>query len=250
MQVARIDDETISAEEFIKILKLDNTFNTLIERILVAKLTVQAAKRGGITVSNEEVQERADQFRRAEGLHRAQEAQSFLDALGVTLDDFEHYITETLYREKMMARITNRQAIEDYFRLHSPKFDSIEISHITVDSESKARELLAVLEDEPERFTELVQQHSLDLDSRSSGGHVGKILRGALPPEVEAKLFNSAPGDLLGPFISEDGQIHEIFRIDAVHPAKLDEVTARDVAKKVYDDWLKTRAGEHRLEVC
>lgn len=249
MNVARIDDEFISAEEFITILKLDNAFNNLIERILIAKLTVQEARRGGITVSDAEIQERADQFRRAEGLHRAQDARAWLDGLGVTLDDFERYITETLYREKMMARITNDQAIEEYFRLHSPKFDSIEISHITVDSEGKARELLSVLIDEPERFADLAREHSLDRDSRAHGGRIGKVLRGVLPPEVEARLFNAAPGALLGPFISDDGLVHEIFRIDAVNPARLDEATRRDVARMVYDDWLAARAQEHRLEV-
>lgn len=249
MNVARIDDAYISAEEFIKLLKLDNTFNSLIERILIARLTVEEARRSGITVSIEEIQERADQFRRAEGLHRAQDARAFLEALGVTLDDFERYITETLYREKMMARITSDQAIEDYFRQHSPKFDSIEISHITVDSEGKARELLSVLGDEPESFAELVREHSMDRDSRERGGRIGKVLRGALPAEVEARLFNAAPGELLGPFVSDDGLIHEIFRIDAVNPARLDEATARDVAKMVYDDWLAARAREHRLEV-
>lgn len=249
MNIARIDDETISAEEFVKILKLDNTFNNLIERILIAKLTVQAAKRSGITVSADEVQERVDQFRRAEGLHRAQDTRTFLDGLGVTLDDFERYLTDTLYREKMLVQVNSREAIEDYFRLHSPKFDSVEISHITVDSEGKARELLAVLQDEPERFADLAREHSLDRDSCERGGRIGKVLRGVLPPEVEARLFNATPGELLGPFISDDGLIHEIFRVDAVNPARLDEATARDVAKMVYDDWLAARAQEHRLEI-
>ncbi|MDX1604717.1 MAG: peptidylprolyl isomerase [Candidatus Competibacterales bacterium] len=249
MNVARIDDQYISAEEFIKILKLDNTFNNLIERILIAKLTVREAQRAGITVSDEEIQQRADQFRRAEGLHRAQDARAFLEALGVTLDDFERYLKETLYREKMMARITSDQAIEGYFRQHSPKFDSIEISHITVDSEGKARELLSMLIEEPEQFAELVREHSLDRDSRERDGRIGKVLRGVLPAEVEARLFNAAPGELLGPFVSDDGLIYEIFRIDAVNPARLDEPTARDVARMVYDDWLAARAQEHRLEI-
>lgn len=169
MQIARIDDEILTADDFVKILKLDNRFNTLIEQILIDKLTVRAAKQSGITVTPAEIQERVDQFRRVEGLHRAQDTHAFLEALGVTLDEFENHMTEILYREKMRAQITRQEQIDDYFRLHSPKFDSVEINHITVDSDGKARELLALLEDEPTLFAELAREHSLDLDSKFKG---------------------------------------------------------------------------------
>jgi parvulin-like peptidyl-prolyl isomerase len=249
MQIARIDDEILDADDFVKTLRLDNRFNTLIEPILLDKLTVRAAKQSGITVTPTEIQERVDQFRRVEGLHRAQDTFAFLEALGVTLDEFETHMTEILYREKMLAHITRQEAIKEYFRLHSPKFDSIELNHITVDSEGKARELLALLEDEPTLFPELAREHSLDLESKLKGGYIGKVLRGALPNDVEAKLFNAPVGALLGPFASDDELIFEIFQIKAKHPARLDEATTRDVARMIRGDWLAARAQEHRLEV-
>lgn len=249
MKIARIDDEILDADDFVKILRLDNRFNTLIEPILIDKLMVRAAKQSGIIVTSAEVQERVDQFRRVEGLHRAQDTFAFLEALGVTLNEFETHMTEILYREKMLAQITRKEAIEEYFRLHSPKFDSIELNHITVDSEGKARELLALLEDEPTLFAELVREHSMDLDSKLKGGYIGKVLRGVLPNDVEAKIFNAPVGALLGPFASDDELVFEIFQIKAKHSAQLDEATARDVAKMVRNDWLAARAQEHRLEV-
>ena len=249
MKIARIDDEILDADDFVKILRLDNRFNTLIEPILIDKLMVRAAKQSGITVTPAEVQERVDQFRRVEGLHRAQDTFAFLEALGVTLDEFETHMTEILYRERMLAQITRKEAIEEYFRLHSPKFDSIELNHITVDSEGKARELLALLEDEPTLFAELAREHSMDLDSKLKGGYIGKVLRGALPNDVEAKIFNASVGALLGPFASDDELVFEIFQIKAKHTARLDEATTRDVAKMIRNDWLAARAQEHRLEV-
>ena len=112
MKIARIDDEILDADDFVKILRLDNRFNTLIEPILIDKLMVRAAKQSGITVTPAEVQERVDQFRRVEGLHRAQDTLAFLEALGVTLDEFETHMTEILYRERMLAQITRKEAIE------------------------------------------------------------------------------------------------------------------------------------------
>lgn len=249
MQIARIDDEILDADDFVKILKLDNRFNTLIEQILIDKLMVRAAKKSGVTVTPAEIQERVDQFRRVEGLHRAQDTYAFLEGVGATLDEFETHMTEILYREKMLAQITRKEAVEEYFRLHSPKFDSVEINHITVDSDGKARELLALLEDEPALFPELALEHSLDVDTKFKGGYLGKVLRGALPNYAEAKIFNAGVGDLLGPFASDNELVFEIFQIKAKHSARLDEATSRDVAKMIRNDWLAARAREHRLEV-
>lgn len=249
MQIARIDDEIFDADDFVKILKLENRFNTLIEQILIDKLMVRAAKKSGVTVTPAEIQERVDQFRRVEGLHRAQDTFAFLEALGVTLDDFETHMTEILYRKKIVAQITCKEAIEDYFRLHSPKFDSVEINHIIIDSEGKARELLALLEEEPGLFPELALEHSLDVDTKFKGGYMGKVLRGALPNHAAARIFNANAGDLLGPFASDNELIFEIFQIKARHPARLDKATARDVAKMIRNDWLAARVQEHRLEV-
>ncbi len=249
MQIARIDDEILNADDFVKILRLDNRFNALIEPILIDKLMARAAKQSGITVTPDEIQERVDQFRRVEGLHRAQDTFAFLESLGVTLDEFETHMTEILYREKMLAHITREERIEEYFRLHSPKFDSIELNHITVDSEGKARELLALLEDEPTLFPELAREHSMDLDSKFKGGYLGKVLRGALPNDVEARIFNAPTGALLGPFTSDDELVFEIFQVKAKHPARLDEATTRDVARMLRSEWLAARAQEHRLEV-
>ena len=249
MQVLRIDDEIITAEDFIKLLKLDNVFTDLIEDIVVNKLTVHAAKKMGLTVQPEEVQDRADQFRRVEGLHRAQDTYQYLENLGVTSTDFEAYITESLYCEKMRDRIATPEAIEEYFRLHSPKFEALEISHIVIESESKAKELVSLLQDEPECFAEYASTYSLDDETRAQGGYIGKVLRGSIVPSIEAKLFNAEIGEPLGPFTAQTELVYEIYQVNARHPAKLDDAIKSKIAKIVYDEWLQNCAREHSLEV-
>lgn len=249
MDVARIDDELVTAENLIKWLKLSGSFDSLIEELVSEKLTVHAARRLGIEVSVDEIQERFDQIRRVEGLHRARDTQDFLQHLGIDLDDFEAYITDSLYKEKMLERVNSREAIDEYFSLNSPRFEAVEVSHIVVDSESKAREIFSLAEEEPEMFAELATEHSLDEDTRDQGGRIGRVMRGELQPQIEAKLFNAAEGDLLGPFQTPDELFYEIFRIDRRHPATLDGDTLKEVRRLVYRDWLEARAQEHRLEV-
>jgi len=245
--IVRVDDEDIGVDEFIRALKLSGQFEGLIEQMVRDKLTVHAAKKAGITLAQEEVQERADQFRRVQGLHRAADMNHYLDALGVTLDEFEVFITDSLYQEKMMARVCSDAAVQEYFKLNSPKFDSIEVSHIVVDGEGKAKELVSFLQDDPDSFAEMAREHSV-VDTREQGGVIGKVLRGALKTEVEAKVFNAAVGDLLGPFPSADRSFFEIFLVSAKHNATLDGEVASEIRRMLREEWLMARAQEHVIE--
>lgn len=245
--IVRIDDEVIGVEDFVKALKLTGQFEGLIEQMVRDKLTVRAAKKRGIPVSVEEIQERADQFRRIQGLHRAADMNNYLDALGVSLDEFEVFITDSLYQEKMMAEVCSDKAVEGYFKLNSPKFDSIEVSHIVLDTEGKAKEMMSVLADDPESFADMAREHSM-ADTRERGGVIGKVLRGSLKTDIEAKVFNAEVGDLLGPFPAPDRSFFEIFTVNAKHPASLDEETAAEVRRLLREEWLMARAQEHVIE--
>jgi peptidylprolyl isomerase len=246
--IVRIDDEVIGIEDFVRTLKLTGQFESLIEQLVRDKLTVRAAKKQGIPVSPEEIQERADQFRRVQGLHRAADMNHYLDTLGVSLDEFESFMTDSLYQEKMMKQVCSDKAVEKYFKLNSPKFDSIEVSHIVLDTESKAKEMIAVLTDDPDSFAEMAREHSI-VDTREQDGVIGKVLRGSLKTDIEAKVFNASAGDLLGPFPSSDKSFYEIFAVNAKYPATLDEDTAAEVRRLLREEWLFARAQEHIIEV-
>jgi len=245
--LVKIDDDAISIAQFLQTLKLSGQFEGLIEQLVRDRLTVHAAKKAGIRVSEEEIQERADQFRRVRSLHRASDTNKYLDALRVGLDEFEAFLTDGLYQEKMMARVCSDQAVQAYFKLNSPRFDSIEVSHIVLDGEGKSKEMMAVLEDDPDSFGEMAREHSV-ADTREHGGLIGKVLRGSLRTDIEAKVFNAAAGALLGPFASADRSVFEIFRVNAKHPARLDDDTATEVRRLLREEWLRARAQEHVIE--
>ncbi|MGE5492174.1 MAG: peptidylprolyl isomerase [Actinomycetota bacterium] len=247
--IVRIDDQVVEVEDFLRTLKLTGQFEGLLEQLVRDKLTVQAAKKHGVTLSADEIQERADQFRRIRGLHRAADMNHYLDALGVSLDEFEEFIVDSLYQEKMMEEVCNDRAVEEYFQLNSPRFDSIEVSHIVLDNEGAAKEMLSILEEDPESFAAMAREHSV-ADTREEGGRIGKVLRGSLRTDVEAKVFNANVGDLLGPFPAADQSFYEIFAVDAKHPAKLDEDTATEVRRLLREDWLAARSQEHIIEAC
>jgi parvulin-like peptidyl-prolyl isomerase len=245
--IVKIDGQAVDVAEFMRVLKLTGQFQGLLEQFVRDRLAALGAKKAGIEVSEAEIQERADQFRRVRGLHRASDTNKYLDAMRISLDEFEAFIVDSLHQEKMLNQVCSEQAVRGYFKLNSPKFDSIEVSHIVLDSEGKAKEMIAVLHDDPDSFGEMAREHSI-ADTRERGGLIGKVLRGSLRNDVEAKVFNAAAGDLLGPFVSGDRTTFEIFRVNAKHPAHLDEDTATEVRRLLREEWLRARAQEHAIE--
>lgn len=246
--IVKIDGVVFSAEDFIKLLKLDGRFENLMEDIIRDKLAVCSAKKSGIVIGDAELQEKADQFRRVHGLHRARETNDYFDALGVSVDDFESFLTDMIYHEKVMEQVGTEEAIQEFFQLNSPRFDSIEVSHIVMDSEGGAREMLSYLSDDPDSFEEMASEHSV-AETSQLGGRIGKVLRGSLQGDIEAKVFNAEAGDLLGPFAGADGSRFEIFRIDQKSPATLDDETRAEVKRLLRDDWLLARSKEHSIEM-
>lgn len=247
--IVRIDDEVIGTDDFIRTLKLTGQFEGLIEQLVRDKLTVHAARKLGLPMPPQDIQERADQYRRSLGLHRAADMNHYLDTLGVSLDEFEAFITDGLYQEKMMEQVCSDKAVEQHFKLNSPRFDSVEVSHIVLDAEGKAREMMSLLADDPDSFAEMAREHSVG-EAREHGGVIGKVLRGSLKPDIEARVFNAAAGDLLGPFPSPDGGLYEIFAVNARYPATLDADTATEVRRLLREEWLVARAQEHIIEAC
>jgi peptidylprolyl isomerase len=245
--VIKVDDEAISAEQFVKLLKFSNEFSELAEKIVRNKVTVHAAKKKGIKVSTTEVQQETDDFRRYLGLHRAKNTQEWMDGVGINLDEFESLMEERVYRKKMVTSITGDAAIEEYFKLNSPKFDTLELKHIIVDSEGEAKELAAMLEDEPESFDKFAAEHSLDNETKESGGRIGTVQRGALPDEINAKVFNAAEGNIVGPFKVEGQDLYELFQVIKKKPAKLDAAVKAKVADAIYNEWLGARMQEHSV---
>jgi len=245
--IVKIDGEAIDVAEFLRTLKLTGQFKALLEQFVQDRLLALAGRKAGIQVSEAEIQERAEQFRRMRGLHRASETNKYLDAMRISLEEFEAFITDTLYQEKMMSKVCSDQAVQAYFKLNSPQFDSIEVSHIVLDSEAKAKEMIAVLGEDPDSFEEMALEHSI-ADTRKAGGLLGKVLRGSLRSDIEAKAFNAAAGDLLGPFASGDRKAFEVFRVNAKRSARLDDETATEVRRLLREEWLQARAQEHAIE--
>jgi len=248
MDIVRIDGKGLSSDDLVGWLKLSGRFSQVAQDIIKEKLTAAAARKQGMAASPEELQARADQHRRAMGLHRAKDANEFLNEASLSLEQYEAFLEDGLLAEKMRADITSDAAVEEYFSLNAPQFDAIELSHLVVTGEGKAKEIVSLLAEDPESFAEIAAEQS-EVESAAEGGRVGRVMRGALNPGLEAKLFNAAVGEVLGPFEADAENTFEVFAVTGKHDAVLDDSTRDAVSKLVYNEWLESAAREFKVEV-
>lgn len=123
-------------------------------------------------------------------------------------------------------------ANKDYYG--QPK--TVEVSHILVDTEEEAQEILALLEGGND-LAELATEHSLDPGTATQGGYLGQIAEGLTVPEFEEMAFSLA--------IDEFGAVESNFgwHIITVHSTQeAVEAIFEEVADLVEEDLRRSTA--------
>ncbi len=75
-----------------------------------------------------------------------------------------------------------------------PGEEQVRAAHILVDSESKAKELIAELEKRPEAFAELAKANSSDPSAAQNSGELGWFKKADMLPEFSDAAFALQPG--------------------------------------------------------
>lgn len=82
--------------------------------------------------------------------------------------------------------------------------ESVEASHILVDSEEKANELLAKINGGEISFEDCARENST-CPSSSNGGSLGEFTRGQMVPEFDNACFSMNVGEIAGPVKTQFG---------------------------------------------
>lgn len=247
MNVATIDGTALSSDQLVSWLKLTGRFSNVVGDLVQEKLTATAARKQGLEVTTEDLQAAVENHRIIHGLYRVVDANEFLDAAGVSLEDYERFVEDGLLASKLLGDVANDAAVEAHFQSNKPDYESVEIGHIVVDNESKAREVIALVEEGASSFQELAKELSL-VETASAGGRIGKVYRGTLADDLEAKVFAASANDVLGPVALDDGN-YEVFTVFERRAATLDEETQNMIQQRLSNEWLQNAARENGVEV-
>jgi len=240
-----IDGQKISLQEVLRFAKWQGR-STFIREAVDAVLVRQAAVERGIKISDEEFQQAADGFRADRDLYDAETTETWLAENYLSYAEWEALLEDDLLRRKLRDELTD-PVFDKHFVEQRLSFDAATISRLVVKEEGVARELRAQILEDGADFHSLAREYSIDDATRPAGGYTGRIRRSEMEPGIESAVFGAQPGKTVGPIKTTDGW--EIVKVEALHPAVLDDTMRETIKSELFEEWLNKRRLKARVSL-
>ena len=137
------------------------------------------------------------------------------------LEQVKTELLANYYVEKLLRQVRVTEAeLKAYYDEHPEEFqgeESVSASHILVDSEERAQELLAQIQAGETTFEDAAKNFS-SCPSGQNGGSLGQFGHGQMVPEFDEACFFMEAGQVAGPVKTQFG--YHLIRLDEKHPAQ------------------------------
>lgn len=199
----------------------------VLDQMITAALIAQAARAGGVTVSDAEVEAEYGAVVEAAGGQAALEA--WLARHLFTPQEFREALRDQLLASTMQHRIAAGVPAAG---------EQVHARHIVVATEAEAQSLLQRLESGAD-FATLAYTYSLDLSTRANGGDLGWFPRGRLTvPEVEAVVFDLAAGRY-GPVVASALGYHVVQTVEHDPARALSPEDYQAAQERAVEQWIE-----------
>jgi parvulin-like peptidyl-prolyl isomerase len=233
----------ITEKELLDRVKLTSKIPEIIEQIIACKIINNAAEDAGITIETEELQQAADRIRLASKLESVEDTWQWLKKYGLSLDDFEQMISDSLLYTKVAQHLFSDR-VEPYFFENQLDYGGAIMSEIILDDEDLALELFYAIQEGEMSFYDVARQYIQDTELRRKGGYQGTVSRQDLKPEVSAAVFAAKPPQVLKPIITAKG-VHLISVEEIVSP-QLDPSLRYQILLTLFSDWLQQQSKQYQ----
>lgn len=208
--LATVNGQPIMADEFRK--ELLHRWGEIALATIIQQLAIeQAAAEAGVTVTDQEVDQRLESFQRNVDARAPLTGESFslwLARQKMTLYGFRQWLRGELLLEKMVADqvvVTDDEVRQFYEasrnRLHQP--ERMRVSHICVTTQEEAARIRAeIIDGKP--FEEAAREYSIDPYTKDQGGAFGLLTPGDNPFQKAAFALQS-DGELSEPVQTQMG---------------------------------------------
>ena len=132
----------------------------------------------------------------------------------------ENLLTEYAIRKAIERVDVKEEEVRAFYDENLDKFsqgETVNASHILVDSEEKAKEIAEAIKAGNTTFEEAAKEHS-SCPSKEAGGNLGEFGRGQMVPEFEEAAFSLAIGEVSAPVKTQFG--YHVIRVNAKNEAK------------------------------
>ena len=235
--LAQVNQEQIGVDEFDRELKevilepgkegkgegTRDLKRAYLDQVIERKLLAQEARRVGIRVSPEELNQAILEIKRD---YPGKGFDERLSLKGITLEEWKGRLEEKLLAEKMVrsvlqfqGEVSEKEAME-YYETHRPSFQlgpKVRVRQIVVADGEEAIQILKRLK-KGERFEKLAQEKSLGPE-KTKGGDLGTFGQGERPAEFD-QVFRMEAGTISDVIKSPYG--YHIFKLE-------EKVEAREI---------------------
>ncbi|MBC8589598.1 peptidyl-prolyl cis-trans isomerase [Wansuia hejianensis] len=172
-------------------------------------------------------------------IEKDEEFQDILNQTKITL--LKSYALGKLINEE---EVTETEVEEFYneHRDHYKKPETVVASHILVDNEEKAQEILKEIE-EGLSFEEAASKYS-SCPSKEQGGNLGEFGKGQMVPEFEAKAFEMEIDTISEPVKTQFG--YHIIKLNGKNPSRVRDL--EEVKDEIYQQALRLKQQEKYLD--
>jgi len=237
--------ETLSLGDFLGALKRSRRLRPVLLDAFVEHYLVNRARRAGLTVNDQELQQAADNFRLRNGMASSEQTQQWFQREAITPEDFATGLERDLLVEKLRRTIAEPR-VQEVFNANTARFARVRLKRILVASEPEARDIIDQVTNKRATFEDLARQRSLDLATKNSGGDAGIVRRVDLTNPLGEAVFGAEVGRLVGPV--QAGQGFLVLRVEEFLPAVLDEAAKTGLRKEIFDAWLRQELSKAPIQ--
>jgi putative peptide maturation system protein len=219
----------------------------IIDRLVNLCLIQEELEKNPIDVSDDELQDAMDAFRRGRRLYSADETVRWMERQGISHEKLERLVHDEVVVKKLRDAITSAR-VDEYLEQHRADFDRVCIARIEYPNEARAREAMSRLGQRPEDFYDAaIEQVAGAGGNRDVSCHlISVVRRGTLGADLKGMLFSSALGDVVGPVRDQDS--YALLRVLSFIPARADETTRRAIQEVLFQEWLDERRQRATIE--
>ncbi|MEI8394095.1 MAG: peptidylprolyl isomerase [Rhodospirillaceae bacterium] len=232
-----VKGEAIHTDDVIVNLKLKGLFRTAIYELIEHRVLRLSLREFGLAPDEAEVARRARDTRIALGIDSPPSFTKYLDYHGVTAEHWLEAIRTEVIRDTLKQHLITPRRITESYRRDPLRFASVSLARIACRAREEADRVLEMAREGRKDFVELARNFSTDESTRLSGGYVGNVKRGMLPPDVEQQAFESADDNLIGPF--RENALWTVYKVYTVNVPKLSDALKNVIRDQIFSEWLR-----------
>jgi putative peptide maturation system protein len=204
-------------------------------RELVTQALLRYQAKVAPPVSEPEIDEYLERFRRSRQLYSGEQFSAWLAARGLSREDFRK---EAIVQASLFAlKLRQTSQASAYFEQHRTQFDVFVLSEWTFET-AEAATVAKISLSGPVDFWKVAETAALDPARAQWLPSFRQCHRRELPPALSALLGGAKdPGAMLGPLPGEHGGV-SLYRVLGCREASFDTATRRQVETLLYEEWL------------